>query len=167
MYKFRTMIVGADALKAKLKAQSEQDGAAFKMTRDPRVTRIGRFLRRSSLDELPQLWNVLKGDMSLVGPRPLPCAETEACDQWHQRRLDVTPGVTCIWQVKGRSRVSFAQWYAHGLELHPPQGTVVGHLDHSPDRSRRSVEARGAVAALQTNSSQRNMTSAADCVLWR
>jgi len=108
--KFRTMIPDAERLKADLRACNEQDGPAFKMERDPRVTRIGNFLRRTSLDELPQLWNVLKGDMSLVGPRPLPIDESEACEVWHRRRLDVTPGLTCIWQVKGRSRVSFADW---------------------------------------------------------
>jgi len=80
------------------------------MTHDPRVTLIGRFLRKTSLDELPQLLNVLKGDMSLVGPRPLPLDEQAQCDQWHRGRLDVTPGLTCIWQVKGRSRVSFEEW---------------------------------------------------------
>lgn len=110
IYKFRTMCVNADAMKAQLRSQSEQDGPAFKMTRDPRVTRIGALLRKTSLDELPQLFNVLKGDMSLVGPRPLPLDEQAQCDQWHRGRLDVMPGLTCIWQVKGRSRVSFEEW---------------------------------------------------------
>lgn len=110
IYKFRTMCVGADKMKSGLREQSEQDGPAFKMTHDPRVTLIGRFLRKTSLDELPQLLNVLKGDMSLVGPRPLPLDEQAQCDQWHRGRLDVTPGLTCIWQVKGRSRVSFEEW---------------------------------------------------------
>jgi lipopolysaccharide/colanic/teichoic acid biosynthesis glycosyltransferase len=110
IFKFRTMIPDAERLKAKLREKSEQDGPAFKMERDPRVTRIGDLLRRTSLDELPQLWNVFVGDMSLVGPRPLPIDEAEACELWHRRRLDVTPGLTCIWQVKGRSRVSFADW---------------------------------------------------------
>ena len=110
IYKLRTMCQGADAMKAQLKAQSEQDGAAFKMTDDPRVTRVGQFLRKTSLDELPQLWNVLVGDMSLVGPRPLPVEEAEAVAGWQRRRLDVMPGLTCIWQVEGRSRVSFVEW---------------------------------------------------------
>jgi lipopolysaccharide/colanic/teichoic acid biosynthesis glycosyltransferase len=110
IYKFRTMVVEAERLKADLLASSEQDGPAFKLKRDPRVTRIGQFLRTTSIDELPQLWNVLIGDMSLVGPRPLPCEETDRCQAWQRRRLDVTPGLTCIWQVKGRSRVSFADW---------------------------------------------------------
>lgn len=110
IYKFRTMVVGADKMKNQLRAQSEQDGPAFKMTHDPRVTTIGRLLRKTSLDELPQLLNVLKGDMSLVGPRPLPIDEQAGADQWHQSRLDVRPGLTCVWQVSGRSTVSFEEW---------------------------------------------------------
>ncbi|MEM8666674.1 MAG: sugar transferase [Planctomycetota bacterium] len=110
MHKFRTMKVNAEADQIALRGKSEQDGPAFKMKDDPRITRIGKLLRRTSLDELPQLWNVLKGDMSLVGPRPLPCHETNACDPWQRRRLDVTPGITCIWQTEGRSRVTFDQW---------------------------------------------------------
>jgi lipopolysaccharide/colanic/teichoic acid biosynthesis glycosyltransferase len=110
MIKFRTMVVDAEAKKQALMALNEQDGPAFKIKRDPRVTRLGSFLRRSSIDELPQLWNVLRGDMSLVGPRPLPCSETDGCRGWLRQRLDVTPGLTCIWQVRGRSTVSFAEW---------------------------------------------------------
>ncbi len=110
IYKFRTMVVDAEARKAKLMALNEQDGPAFKLTNDPRLTPVGHLLRSTSLDELPQLWNVLRGDMTLVGPRPLPCAEAAACMPWQRRRLDVTPGITCIWQVKGRSSVSFDQW---------------------------------------------------------
>lgn len=116
MYKFRTMVVDAEKRKADLAATNEQDGPAFKMKNDPRVTWIGRILRRTSLDELPQLWNVLRGDMSLVGPRPLPCSETDASEPWHRQRLAVVPGLTCIWQVRGRSRVSFADWMR--MDLH-------------------------------------------------
>ena len=110
IYKFRTMTTDAEARKAALRQFSEQDGPAFKLSDDPRVTSVGRVLRETSLDELPQLWNVLIGDMSLVGPRPLPMDESAECEQWQRRRLDVTPGLTCIWQVKGRSRVSFVDW---------------------------------------------------------
>jgi lipopolysaccharide/colanic/teichoic acid biosynthesis glycosyltransferase len=116
MYKFRTMAVDAEQRKAQLRAFSEQDGPAFKMTHDPRVTRVGRLLRASSIDELPQLWNVLRGEMSLVGPRPLPCDESAACEAWQRRRLTVTPGLTCIWQVAGRSLVSFAEWVRMDLQ---------------------------------------------------
>ena len=110
MYKFRSMVVDAEAKQSELRNQSEQDGPAFKMKNDPRVTAIGKFLRSTSVDELPQLINLLFGDMTLVGPRPLPCHEAESCLPWQQRRLEVTPGITCIWQVEGRSRVSFADW---------------------------------------------------------
>ena len=110
LYKFRTMVVDAEALKKDLMALNEQDGPAFKIENDPRMTPIGSLLRKTSIDELPQLWNVLKGDMSLVGPRPLPCEESDECDPWQRKRLDVTPGITCIWQVRGRSAVSFAEW---------------------------------------------------------
>ena len=110
IYKFRTMVPDAEARKAALRAQSEQDGPAFKMARDPRITPIGRWLRKTCLDELPQLWNVLRGDMSLVGPRPLDSRESDRTSWWERRRLLVTPGLTCIWQVHGKSRVSFDEW---------------------------------------------------------
>jgi len=110
IFKFRTMVIHAETLKADLLNRSEQDGPAFKLKRDPRVTSIGRLLRKTSIDELPQLFNVLRGDMSLVGPRPLPCNESFACLPWQRRRLDVVPGLTCIWQVSGRSTVSFTEW---------------------------------------------------------
>lgn len=110
MFKFRTMRTDAEQLKSALQALNEQDGPAFKIKRDPRVTRLGRFLRATSLDELPQLLNVLRGEMSLVGPRPLPCSESAACRPWQRRRLEVAPGLTCIWQVEGRSQVKFDDW---------------------------------------------------------
>lgn len=110
IYKFRTMLVGADARKAALRQQSEQDGPCFKMTHDPRITWLGRYLRKTCLDELPQLWNVLKGDMTLVGPRPLDSREARQITGFGRRRMDVTPGLTCIWQVHGKSRVSFTEW---------------------------------------------------------
>jgi len=116
IYKLRTMRSDAEALKADLRLYSEQDGPAFKMSDDPRVTPIGRFLRKTSIDELPQLWNVLKGDMSLVGPRPLPTDESESCEPWQRQRLSVHPGITCIWQVRGRSIVTFDEWIRMDLK---------------------------------------------------
>lgn len=110
IYKFRTMVVDADARKATLRPLSEQDGPAFKLKNDPRVTKIGRILRRTCIDELPQLINVVRGEMSLVGPRPLPCDESARGERWGHRRLDVTPGLTCIWQVGGGTNVTFAEW---------------------------------------------------------
>ena len=110
MYKLRSMYVDAEQRQAELRPLSEQDGPAFKLKDDPRITPVGRFLRRTSIDELPQLWNVLLGDMTLVGPRPLPMEETAGCQSWHRRRLLATPGLTCIWQVSGRSQVAFDEW---------------------------------------------------------
>ena len=109
IHKFRTMIVNADAVKAKLQALNEQDGPAFKIKNDPRVTAVGRFLRRTCIDELPQLWNVLKGEMTLVGPRPMCSKEALECEQWQRRRLDLTPGLTCLWQIQ-RQRPPFVDW---------------------------------------------------------
>ncbi len=106
-YKFRTMVVNADALKENLRALNERKGPFFKMANDPRMTRVGRYLRRYSLDELPQLWNVLKGDMSLVGPRPHPLDDFQQYSLDHLRRLDVTPGMTGLWQVQARHESSW------------------------------------------------------------
>ncbi len=110
LYKFRSMVDGAEALQRELRHRNEQDGPAFKIKADPRITRVGKFLRRTGLDEFPQLWNVLKGDMTLVGPRPLPCHEADASETWQRRRLDAKPGLTCIWQSRGHEKVSFAEW---------------------------------------------------------
>jgi lipopolysaccharide/colanic/teichoic acid biosynthesis glycosyltransferase len=110
IYQLRTMEVGAEKLQPVLKDQSHRDGPAFKMANDPRVTRIGRFLRKSWIDELPQLVNVLKGDMSLVGPRPLPWHESRACQPWQRRRLDMRPGLTCDWQIRKASVQTFDEW---------------------------------------------------------
>ncbi len=110
MHKLRTMRQDADQVKDNLHHLNVQDGPAFKIHRDPRTTPLGHFLRRLSLDELPQLWNVLKGDMSLVGPRPLPTEESMLCTSWQRQRLRVIPGLTCTWQIRGRNVVSFDEW---------------------------------------------------------
>ncbi|MGA2540412.1 MAG: sugar transferase [Verrucomicrobiota bacterium] len=118
MYKFRSMVSNAEQLKQELASLNEMSGPVFKVTNDPRVTRIGRFLRKFSFDEFPQLFNVLLGDMSLVGPRPLPVEEVNRFDDWaHRRRLSVKPGLTCLWQVGGRNEVSdFKEWVRLDLE---------------------------------------------------
>lgn len=116
MLKFRTMVVNAEELKAKLAAQNEMDGPVFKMKNDPRITGIGRFLRKFSIDELPQLINVLRGDMSVVGPRPPVPQEVAKYQSWQRRRLSVRPGLTCIWQVSGRNEISFEQWMYMDLQ---------------------------------------------------
>lgn len=117
LYKFRTMVKNADALQEQLRAQNERDGAAFKMKNDPRVTRFGHFLRKTSIDELPQLINVLKGEMSMVGPRPLPLADYKRMNKSsHRRRLSVLPGITGPWQISGRDQISFEEWMQMDLD---------------------------------------------------
>lgn len=108
--KFRTMVEDADAKLKELVAQNEKDGPIFKIKNDPRVTPVGRFLRKFSLDELPQLWSVLRGDMSMVGPRPPLLREVEQYDERAMQRLSVMPGITCYWQIMGRSNLSFEEW---------------------------------------------------------
>jgi len=116
LYKFRSMLHNAEQIRDSLMHLNEADGPVFKIGRDPRITRTGSFIRKTSLDELPQLINVLRGDMSLVGPRPpLPC-EVEKYSERQWRRLKVTPGVTCIWQVSGRSDVPFDRWVEMDIE---------------------------------------------------
>jgi exopolysaccharide biosynthesis polyprenyl glycosylphosphotransferase len=111
MYKFRTMVGDAEKKQSELESLNEADGPVFKIKNDPRVTRLGRFLRKSSIDELPQFFNVLRGDMSLVGPRPLPVRDYLGFEQdWHRRRFSVRPGLTCLWQIHGRGNVSFERW---------------------------------------------------------
>ena len=110
MLKFRSMVSNAEAMKASLAEQNEQAGPVFKIKRDPRITRLGRFLRRYSIDELPQLVNVLRGDMTLVGPRPPVPQEVALYEPWQRRRLSVPPGLTCLWQVSGRNEVAFEDW---------------------------------------------------------
>lgn len=110
MYKFRSMVVNAEELKENLEEQNEMSGPMFKIKDDPRVTKVGKFIRKTSIDELPQLWNVLKGDMSLVGPRPSLPKEVEQFDNWMFKRLTVRPGLTCYWQVSGRNNIDFEDW---------------------------------------------------------
>ena len=116
LYKFRTMIEDADEQKEDLLHLNEMDGPAFKLSRDPRVTTLGRLLRRFSLDELPQLWNVLRGEMSLVGPRPPIPDEVKLYQRWQRRRLSMKPGLTCLWQVSGRNQIDFERWMRLDLE---------------------------------------------------
>jgi exopolysaccharide biosynthesis polyprenyl glycosylphosphotransferase len=118
LYKFRTMVTNAEQYRHELEAMNEMSGPVFKLTKDPRVTPIGKFLRKYSLDELPQFWNVLCGDMSLVGPRPLPVDEVKRfSDVAHRRRLSVKPGLTCLWQIGGRNKISdFKDWVRLDLE---------------------------------------------------
>ena len=117
MWKFRSMHADAERRKAELLARNHLDGnVLFKMRRDPRVTRVGRFIRRASIDELPQLWNVLKGDMSLVGPRPPLPSEVARYSHRDLRRLDAAPGITCLWQISGRSELPFPEQVRLDLE---------------------------------------------------
>jgi exopolysaccharide biosynthesis polyprenyl glycosylphosphotransferase len=118
LYKFRTMVTNAEQYKHELEAMNEMRGPVFKLTNDPRVTAVGRWLRKYSLDELPQLWNVLRGDMSLVGPRPLPVDEVKRFSDFaHRRRLSVKPGLTCLWQIGGRNQIfDFKEWVRLDLE---------------------------------------------------
>jgi lipopolysaccharide/colanic/teichoic acid biosynthesis glycosyltransferase len=110
------MFVDADERKQEVEALNEQDGPVFKVRSDPRVTNVGRFLRRSSLDEIPQIFNVVKGEMSIVGPRPPLPSEVLRYQPWHRKRLEVTPGITCLWQISGRSHLSFNEWMRLDME---------------------------------------------------
>lgn len=116
LYKFRTMVVGAEVKRRELEKMNEMDGPVFKIKKDPRITTVGRMLRRLSIDEIPQLFNILKGDMSIVGPRPPLPVEVELYKMWQRRRLSLKPGLTCIWQVSGRNRIQFEKWMEMDLE---------------------------------------------------
>lgn len=116
MYKFRSMVQNAEELKEKLAKENEMSGPMFKMKNDPRVTKVGRFIRKTSIDELPQLINVLKGEMSLVGPRPSLPKEVSKFEPWMLRRLSVKPGLTCYWQVSGRNNIDFENWMKLDLQ---------------------------------------------------
>jgi exopolysaccharide biosynthesis polyprenyl glycosylphosphotransferase len=110
MYKFRSMVTNAEKLLVKLKDKNEMSGPMFKMKEDPRITRVGKFIRKTSLDELPQLFNVIKGNMSLVGPRPNLPAEVAKFSSYHKLKLHAKPGLTCYWQVMGRNTIGFEDW---------------------------------------------------------
>jgi lipopolysaccharide/colanic/teichoic acid biosynthesis glycosyltransferase/dTDP-glucose pyrophosphorylase len=125
MIKFRTMVKDAEKMQAELRPLSEVDGPVFKMEDDPRSTTLGRLLRKYSIDELPQLWNVLKGEMSLVGPRPLAAREMQFCPAWRDVRLKVRPGITGLWQVSGRSKTSFHDWIRLDIEYVREQSTLL------------------------------------------
>lgn len=117
LFKFRTMVVGAEKLQGGLEEQNEMDGPVFKIKNDPRVTTVGRWLRKWSVDELPQLFNVINGDMSLVGPRPLPVRDYNGFDKdWQRRRFSVLPGITCTWQINGRNDIFFEDWMKMDME---------------------------------------------------
>ena len=116
MLKFRTMVQDAEKLRSELEDRNEMDGPVFKIKDDPRVTRLGRYLRRTSLDELPQVLNVLKGEMSLVGPRPPIPEEVAKYERWQRRRLSMKPGITCFWQISGRNQVNFEEWMEMDLK---------------------------------------------------
>jgi len=115
-YKFRSMYREADRGRAELESRNEQEGPVFKIKADPRITPVGQFLRRSSVDEIPQILNVLRGDMSIVGPRPPLPVEVARYQPWHRRRLDVKPGITCLWQIAGRSQIGFDEWMRLDME---------------------------------------------------
>ena len=116
MYKFRSMVVNAEELKENLEEQNEMSGPMFKIKDDPRITKVGKFIRKTSIDELPQLFNVLRGDMSLVGPRPPIPREVEQYTTYQMQRLGVKPGLTCLWQVGGRNSVDFDGWVELDIE---------------------------------------------------
>ena len=116
MYKFRSMINNAEELLEELICENEMDGPVFKIKEDPRITRVGRFIRKTSIDELPQLFNILMGDMSIVGPRPAIPHEVAEYNEYQKQRLLVKPGLTCIWQVSGRNSIGFDEWVDMDLE---------------------------------------------------
>lgn len=125
MYKFRSMVSNAEELKKQLADKNEMSGPMFKMKDDPRVTKVGKFIRRTSIDELPQLMNVLKGEMSLVGPRPSLPNEVMKFDDWMMKRLYVKPGLTCYWQVSGRNDIAFEDWMKLDIKYVQDRSTLL------------------------------------------
>ncbi|MDJ0332636.1 sugar transferase [Planococcus sp. S3-L1] len=125
MYKFRSMVCNAEDLKASLQQQNEASGPVFKIKSDPRITKIGKFIRKTSIDELPQLVNVLNGDMTVVGPRPALPDEVAQYTNYEKQRISVTPGLTCFWQVNGRSNISFQEWVEMDLEYIRTRNTTM------------------------------------------
>lgn len=125
MYKFRSMVVEAEEYKEQLLEQNEMNGPMFKIKNDPRVTKIGKFIRRTSIDELPQLINILKGEMSLVGPRPSLPEEVKQFDPWMMERLRVRPGLTCYWQVSGRNDIPFEDWMKLDIKYIQDRGILL------------------------------------------
>lgn len=116
IYKFRSMVEDAEILKKDLEDKNEMSGPMFKIKSDPRITKVGRFIRRTSIDELPQLINIVKGEMSFVGPRPSLPSEVERFEPWMIKRLEVKPGLTCYWQISGRNNISFYEWMKLDIE---------------------------------------------------
>lgn len=116
IYKFRSMCIDADARMPEMMKDNEQSGHAFKIKDDPRITRVGRFIRKFSIDELPQLINIIKGDMSLVGPRPILTFQMEECSHYEKQRLVVQPGLTCYWQISGRANIEWKEWIEMDLD---------------------------------------------------
>ena len=125
MFKFRSMIVNADELLEKLRDQNEMSGPMFKINDDPRITRLGRFIRKTSIDELPQIYNVLRGEMALVGPRPNLPDEVEKFDDYQKKKLLVKPGLTCYWQVMGRSSIGFEGWMSLDMKYIEDRNTMI------------------------------------------
>ena len=125
IYKFRSMVIDAESKKSEIMRFNERTGPVFKMKNDPRITHIGRFLRKWSLDELPQLFNVLFGDMSLVGPRPPTIDEIQKYDTWHKKRLEVKPGITCLWQIAARHEKCFEKWVRLDIEYAQKQSFLL------------------------------------------
>ena len=125
MYKLRSMVQNAEELKEKLNSKNEMDGPMFKMKDDPRITKVGKIIRKTSIDELPQLFNILKGDMSLVGPRPSLPKEVDEFQPWMLERLSVKPGLTCYWQVSGRNDIDYINWMKLDIKYVEERSTLL------------------------------------------